>query len=642
MKYTIKVNTPDDWNEIHDLLTGESNVDYIPNHVVPCTDDKKHSPTRGTFELTEAEANDLANHPKVKWIELSVEDNRDQFPDPSPATSKFKTRVKIYRDLSSANRPPTSNPTAAELNRVGWSVKRVGIKTNGDFWTGSGQPAAIYGDVSYSLTGKNVDVVIHDSGVLQYHPEFLDGNGRTRVKDLVLDGPYHIDPDYFTTNNYTRTKADGSTTGTVSNSISWWENSANRSSQFQNAGTVSINNSLYTEDRALGDSLDGTNSLTSGHGTACAGLAAGKNMGAAFEANIWNAPGISDNVGMAPITNYDIIKIFHKYKPVNSETGIKNPTVVNGSWGYQAAFRSTDTVNYKFRGDTGSFTGNAATTNQVTAMKNGLNNQVSGAYKSWSTSSRSNSTDEAASEMMAEGVIYVAAAGNNDQRLGVGSSDPDRLNYMDDDWFGSTDPRPEFPSGTVPCNHRDWMNPQGNGFNADVDPEFHPTICVGALDDNIILSSGVYKERKASYSSNGPGIDVWAPADETLAPGGDFSNGGYTDFVRYDDDRFYDASFNGTSAAAPVVTGVIALYLQANPTATSRQVKNWLKRHGTVDVGEMLQDDYKDDSTTSFWTGSFNLRDARPAIIYSPYDNSEKVVFDQVELGGDGLVITRS
>ena len=641
MKYTIKVNAPDDWNEIYDLLTGESNVDYIPNHVVSCTDDKKHSPTRGTFELTEAEANDLANHPKVKWIELSVEDNRDQFPDPSPASNRFKTRVKIYRDLSASNRPPISNPTAAELNRVGWSVKRVGIKTNGDFWTGSGQPGAIYSDVSYSLTGKNVDVVIHDSGVLQYHPEFLDGNGRTRVKDLVLDGPYHIDPDYFTTNSYTRTKADGSTTGTVSNSISWWENSSNRSSQFQNAGTVSINNTLYTEDRAVGDSLDGSNSLTSGHGTACAGLAAGKNQGAAFEANIWNAPGISDNVGMAIITNYDIIKIFHKYKPVNSETGVKNPTVVNGSWGYQAAFGSGDTVNYKFRGDTGSFSGNAATTNQVTAMKNGLNNQVLGAYRSWSSSSRSNSTDEAASEMMAEGVIYVAAAGNNDQRLGIGSSDPDRLNYMSDEWFNSTDPRSEFPSGTVPCNHRDWMNPQGNGFDADVDPEFHPTICVGALDDNIVLSSGVYKERKASYSNNGSGIDVWAPADETLAPG---TNGvsGYTDYVRYDDNRFYDASFNGTSAAAPVVTGVIALYLQANPTATSRQVKNWLKYHGSVDVGEMLQDDYKDDSTTSFWTGSFNLRDARPAIVYSPYDTDEKVVFNRVDFGGNGLVITQS
>ena len=32
---------------------------------------------------------------------------------------------------------------------------------------------------------------------------------------------------------------------------------------------------------------------------------------------------------------------------------------------------------------------------------------------------------------------------------------------------------------------------------------------------------------------------------------------------------------------APVVTGLIALYLETNPTATSRQVKEWLKNRGS-------------------------------------------------------------
>ena len=62
--------------------------------------------------------------------------------------------------------------------------------------------------------------------------------------------------------------------------------------------------------------------------------------------------------------------------------------------------------------------------------------------------------------MMAEGVIYVAAAGNNNQRLGIGTADPDRLNYMEDDYFNVGDPRTEFPGNATPCNHRDWMNPQ--------------------------------------------------------------------------------------------------------------------------------------------------------------------------------------
>ena len=46
-------------------------------------------------------------------------------------------------------------------------------------------------------------------------------------------------------------------------------------------------------------------------------------------------PSVSDSVGMSAETTYDAMKIFHKYKQVNPITGIKNPTIVNGSWGYQ-------------------------------------------------------------------------------------------------------------------------------------------------------------------------------------------------------------------------------------------------------------------------------------------------------------------
>jgi hypothetical protein len=421
------------------------------------------------------------------------------------------------------------------------------------------------------------------------------------------------------------TRADGRVTGQESASRDWWTNSSNRSAQFQSEGTISVS-SNYTEARSMGSSLDGTNSLTSGHGTACASLVAGKNFGNAFEANIWNMPGIGDNVSMGVETNYDAMKIWQRLKPVNLETGRKNPTIINGSWGYQAAFSSSDTVIYRFRGLTGSFTGNASVTDQVTAMKDGLNNQVSGAFKSWSSSSRSNSTDAAANELMLEGVIYVAAAGNNNQRLGIGATDPDRLNYLEDDYFGTTDPRSEFPSTTVPCNHRDWMNPQGIGF--DETKDFHPVVCVGALEDTLTTAGAEYQ---ASYSNNGPGIDVWAPADEILAAGGDFSGGGYNDYERYDDSRFYDASFNGTSAASPVACGLIALFLEANPTADSRAVHNWLKDHGTtilsVTTSSSSDDGFyspnNDDTQTNYWTESYNLRGAEPRVTYNPYANDD-------------------
>jgi len=611
MKYTIKVTKPEYWQEIHDLLCKKgSSCLHIPNRAVCCADEKLHSPTRGTFELEEHEAEDLRLHDKIEWVELCPTCNPDAYPKPEPATARFGSDVKIYRDLD-FNAPP-GIATAGELNRTTWALPRTGIATNGDFWEGvTGNPPVKFGDVTYTLTGANVDIVIHDSGVLQYHPEFLKDDGTSRVSDIVLDGPYYIDPTYFDTNGFTYTKPDGRTGITTASAEAWWENGANRSAQFASAGTVSIP-ATYTAARSVGDRLDGVNSLISSHGTACASLAAGKTYGLAFEANIWNLPGIADNVGLSIEANYDLLKIFHANKPVNPITNVKNPTVCNGSWGYQAAFYSGSIVSYKFRGSTGTFAGNAATTNQVTAMKNGLLNQVSFAYRSWSTSSRSNSTDTAGSEAMDAGVIYVAAAGNNNQRLGIGAADPDRLNYMSDAYFGSTDPRAEFPAGTVPCNHRDWMNPQGIGFDSGSD--FHPVICVGAMDEFILTD---YKERQAYYSNNGPGIDLWAPADETI---GATANGLNQNYQRWDDTRFYDRSFNGTSAAAPVAAGLIALYMESFPTSTSRDVKNWLNSHGTQVVGtDLYQDEYPDDTTTAYWTGFYNLRDASTRIAYNPY-----------------------
>ena len=135
----------------------------------------------------------------------------------------------------------------------------------------------------------------------------------------------------------------------------------------------------------------------------------------------------------------------------------------------------------------------------------------------------------------------------------------------------------------------------------------------------------VFIIHKASYSNNGPGIDVWAPADETLSAG---TNGvsSYEDFARPDDgisytnntdgSDYFDANFNGTSAAAPVVTGLIALYLETNPTATQREVKDFLFEQGSVIVSDSLyRDDEDNSSVNTYWTGSYNMRGAQKRIL---------------------------
>ena len=165
-KYTLAVTSPEYWNTIHNVLTVDSNEDGIPDRKVTCSDCKEHSPTRGTYLLTHEEATGISTHPHVKWIELSPTDHPDAYPDPEPATKRFRASVKVYRDLS-AN-PPPATATSAEDRRTNWAVKRVGIATNGEGWPNiNGNPSSITSDISYSLTGKNVDLVIQDAGILQ-------------------------------------------------------------------------------------------------------------------------------------------------------------------------------------------------------------------------------------------------------------------------------------------------------------------------------------------------------------------------------------------------------------------------------------------------------------------------------------------
>ena len=629
-KYTLAVTSPEYWNTIHNSLIVDSNEDGIPDRKVTCSDSKCHSATRGTYWLTEDEANEIEKHPNIKWIELSPSDYRYSYPEPEPDTKRFRGNVKVYRDLNS-NAPPAT-ATSAELNRTNWAVKRVGIETNGDSWPNvTGNPAVINSDVSYSLTGKNVDLVIQDSGVLQYHPEFIDADGKSRVRDIILDGPYYIDPSYFTSNSLTYTKPDGRTGITTAAAHSWWENSGNRSGAFSSVGTISVPDA-YTVANSLG--IGGTShTMTSSHGTGCAGLAAGKNFGLAFESNIWTIS-IFAPANIATEASYDALKIFHQNKPTNTATGHKNPTVVNGSWGYYAGFNSGTQVYYSFKGSTGNFTGYNSSSTGVQALAYGLDN--GSVYdKHFATSSRSNSIETAGDEMSEAGVIFVTSAGNDNQRLGIGTDDPHLNDYLTT--LNSGDSRSGIPNGpgsTCPSGHRNFIHPSNVGYDSTKD--FHPSICVGAMDEFV---TNDYKERKASYSNNGPGVDIWAPADETLSAGMRAANGdqlpaGDINYSRYNSD-FVDMFFNGTSAASPVAAGLVALFLESKPDATSGDVKDFLNDQGTrVVPSTEWVDEYPDDSDADYWRQAYNNRGAATKMIFDRTATDTRPKISGVEITG--------
>jgi len=108
----------------------------------------------------------------------------------------------------------------------------------------------------------------------------------------------------------------------------------------------------------------------------------------------------------------------------------------------------------------------------------------------------------------------------------------------------------------------------GNGYKSCVDYPGNNSsvIAVGAF-----ANTGI----RSAYSNYGSALDIMAPSNNVGGPGAGvrttdrmggngYSGGNYT------------STFGGTSSACPVVSGVAALVLGANPSLTSTQLKNIL------------------------------------------------------------------
>ena len=153
-----------------------------------------------------------------------------------------------------------------------------------------------------------------------------------------------------------------------------------------------------------------------------------------------------------------------------------------------------------------------------------------------------------------------------------------------------------------------------------------------------IGGSADYKEQKASYSNNGPGVDVWAPADETLSAGMRAANGDQlgtdTNYPRYNS-NFVDMYFNGTSAASPVVAGMVALFLESKPDATSAEVLDFIKGQGSrVLPASEWSDPYPSDSDADYWRQAYNNRGAASRVLFDPTASDIRPIISGVELTG--------
>ena len=583
-KYVVTCKNSSDWNEIHDYIINENEIDGIPNRKIECTDDCKSCDRMATYEMSDEEAEQLKLHPKVAGVNIDPDYYQGTFKGYADqvisTTNRYGTNVKIGRDFDT-NFFPT-NPDSTLLRRTGASVYRHQQQT--DFWDGSADTTIINADPQYRGDGTDVDVIVCDESGWYGHVEFVKTGvgepssfvgenvlksgfassattGKCGVLDCVLDLPYYLDPDFFEANAGSRltTRWDGTKVPVESVARDWWGNDSTsyRSAKYVSSGnggsatgdndfgTVTISSS-YT--RANSNGTNTTQHAGGGyHATPCMAQAYGKTHGWAFNANKWHMS-IIWSTGAVSITScFKILKIFHQCKPNRSSDNTKNPTITSHSWGRN---RNITNGYYYFR-TAGDGTGGVSYTS---GTKPGFLNNLYYGTRYTSHSDPSYSESVLGKAIVDAGVIFVSAAGNDNQKM-VLDGHADYNNYDDSgssttlasaltgDYIGRTSMtnRPGFPSDV--------------GFSSATGSDVYQSFNIGALDSN---KSSNTQERKANYSNMGNGIDCYAIGADSLA-GCDDNSGTrknrYDAYYNIESASTYSISASNSGSSAYTLSG---------------------------------------------------------------------------------------
>ena len=647
-EYIVVVNLPEDWEEVHNYIINENEIDGIPNRKIECTNDKIFSLRSSIYKMSKAEADILKTHSKVENVEL----NPEKYPQPESLFSlKFRKDVAFNKPRYTA---ALDSETTSHTNsiRSNWSHMFVNGGQFSSPFQGVGitTTTKVDRDTIFSLTGKGVDAVIIDTGVSVLHPEFIADDGTYRVRDVILDGPYKVDPAAFS--GYTETiTIDGVNIGTRAQEArarSWWSTTSVRSAAFQSLGTVSISSS-YT--RIHAHSKNGTNAVSNSHGTSCASQIGGNWHGLAFECNLWNIRIALGGAGgiIGSSTALDACTIFHNAKKIAQD--VADPTLINNSYGSNSSTGNTNGTSYTigYRGNTQTYTGSGSRLT-VPANSGGARCNASFTYHNGSSSTLvsysasgaylnpGTTTSSAAENAIAAGCIVVASAGNNNMKI----SDKDDVDF--ENWYG---------------NSSTYINRAGGiqkGFSGDHE-RMKGSIRVGALDcavEPVSEKQGVtkYKFRKVTYSSNGPMINVWAPGEYTMAA----SYASSEDYAREDDSNYYDQWFNGTSAAGPNACSVIALELQTNRKATQNDIHKFFDSGPGAVTTDQLSDPYPNVNDAAYWSmtynatydssnagecynvrGNGNLRGAPNRVLNNPYASDIRPKVSGITINGISL-----
>ena len=293
------------------------------------------------------------------------------------------------------------------------------------------------------------------------------------------------------------------------------------------------------------------------HGIHVTGTACGQHYGWAREANIYNMA-VTDTWTSGQyvpgLLIFDYLRAFHLNKPINPETGHRNPTVTNHSYGGvyfmpNNNLQLSDVTLVIWRGTTYTIAnpGPSGWTTAGLAADFGLRFGVD-TYPSWSSAIAADVQDA-----VDDGIVIIGAAGNDNLLM---------AEVDDQDWNNRV---AITGVGTIYYNRGAWPNSPDSG-----------AINVGALSKQRDF-------RRSTYTQFGPGVDVFAPGDNILSS---YGNTGLNDSKYGAGNYFYP--IQGTSMASPQVCGVAAILASGKARFTNSDVLGYLNQHSIY--GDMTFD----------------------------------------------------
>jgi len=506
----------------------------IPDRKVDCGERRPTSRTTG-YMLTLEEAKEVSYDDRVEVVVPQSVLDRQTVVNNATYTGRFTKSTSPTGSLfTKAN--GSSGVTYTNNDHHAWGILRHIETANRSGWggdAGSSSDRRVDTTVTYSASGKNVDIIIVENHTGSDHAEYS-----SRLVDYNWGQHYNT--------------ITGGTNYTYSNA----------------------------------DARDNYNQENN-HPTASASYAAGERFGLAKDANVYMFDGTyeqSKSGGGSTNRTFAYIREFHRTKSINPATGRKNPTIVNASLGSINIYSGASIAHFQGvtldKGDGSTFLSDAE------LLARGVYKNTGKSWTNFTSNTNfqvnSSAPNSDLADAIAEGIIVVTAAGNDNAYTDVSGGD-NWDNYM---VAGSAYANKDyFFNGYYPF--RDYYH-RGDNFS------FNGAINVGALSNDT-------DEGKADFSNWGPGIDVYAAGETVMgAMMKDDITYGNPYYGQLSNTPKWDTMGvqNGTSYSSPLIAGMLACLAEVYPTLTQAQARTYLQNNAVTGLMADTEDAINVDVST--------------------------------------------